>query len=106
MRIFQSLRHVSVVVLLVGGLFASNAISDAGSTSIADAATSAPPVTFDGPVHIGHGRTIFLFCEGTGSPTVVLESGYHDNGALWSQADPTPPAVGPGSGYDQPGLLV
>jgi hypothetical protein len=58
-----------------------------------------PRVTFDGPVN--HGRAILLFCEGTGRPAVVMESGYRDNGALWSEADPVPPAVGPAA---MPGL--
>lgn len=46
----------------------------------------------------------------------MLQSGYHDNAALWSQADTTPPAVGPAvfpgisttsrvCAYDRPGTL-
>ena len=116
MKIGKSLRHVSVVGLLVGGLVVAGTVSATGSRSTAQAAGSAPPVTFDGPVHIGNGRTIFLVCEGTGSPTVILESGYHDNGVLWPADEPTPPAVGPAvmpglartnrvCSYDRPGTL-
>jgi len=78
--------------------------------------TSRPVPAYDGPVRLGDGRTVYLHCEGTGSPTIVLESGYHDNAQLWSEAEPTPPAAGlavfPGlartnrvCAYDRPGTL-
>jgi pimeloyl-ACP methyl ester carboxylesterase len=78
--------------------------------------TSRAATTFDGPVRLGKGRTIHLHCEGAGSPTIVLESGYHDNAHLWSEAEPSAPAVGPAvlaglarsnrvCAYDRPGTL-
>ena len=35
------------------------------------------------PVNIGD-RVIFLRCIGSGSPTVILEAGYGDNGTIWA----------------------
>lgn len=102
----------------------------AGCTSTTDSPTSATPGTtpdaspadriaagdYAGPVDIGGGRQIYLVCRGTGSPTVLLESGYHDSSDLWSLADVTPPvpdeAVLPAiarsqrvCAYDRPGTL-
>ena len=37
-----------------------------------------------GPVDIGSGRAIYLECQGTGSPTVVLVSGFGDNAEVWN----------------------
>jgi pimeloyl-ACP methyl ester carboxylesterase len=77
---------------------------------------SRPAPTYRGPVRLENDRTVYLHCEGTGSPTIVLESGYHDNAQLWSEAEPTPPASGPAvlpglartnrvCAYDRPGTL-
>jgi pimeloyl-ACP methyl ester carboxylesterase len=71
---------------------------------------------FSGPVDIGNGRHLYLECRGKGSPTVVLESGYHNAADPWSRSDATPPATGPGvlpalagrtrvCAYDRPGTL-
>lgn len=43
-------------------------------------------------IRLADGREIFFECRGSGSPTVVLESGYHDSSDLWSETDATPPA--------------
>jgi len=67
-------------------------------------------------VDIGGGRQIFLECHGQGSPTILLESGYHDSSDPWSLTDATPPAVGPAvlpglaathrvCAYDRPGTV-
>ena len=82
----------------------------------ASTASAAGPGDFAGPVDIGGGRTIYLECRGQGSPTVILESGYHDSSDLWGIAEVTPPvadgAVLPGiarsarvCAYDRPGTL-
>jgi pimeloyl-ACP methyl ester carboxylesterase len=39
---------------------------------------------FAGLVDIG-GRRLYLECHGTGSPTVILEAGYGNSGAIWSE---------------------
>ena len=39
---------------------------------------------FAGLVEIGAGRKMFLECRGSGSPTVILESGYRGSADSWS----------------------
>jgi pimeloyl-ACP methyl ester carboxylesterase len=36
------------------------------------------------PINIGDGRLLFLRCIGSGSPTVILEAGYGDDGTIWA----------------------
>jgi hypothetical protein len=64
-------------------------------------------------IDIGGGRKLYLECHGTGSPTVILESAYHDSSQPWSLSDGYPPAVLPGTAaftkvcaYDPPGTLL
>jgi pimeloyl-ACP methyl ester carboxylesterase len=66
-----------------------------------------------GLVDIGGGRTLYLECRGTGSPTVVLESGFADAGDTWSLAGPARRAVDPEVStftrlctYDRPGTVL
>jgi pimeloyl-ACP methyl ester carboxylesterase len=82
---------------------------------VAAPAASAEPAggDFAGPVDVD-GRKLYLECKGTGSPTVMLISGYRNNAEIWT----TPP--GPGitpvfagvSGftrvcaYDRPGTIL
>ncbi|MBA2656357.1 MAG: alpha/beta fold hydrolase [Tatlockia sp.] len=35
-------------------------------------------------IDMGEGRNIYLKCQGKGSPTVILESGYHNNSDVWT----------------------
>jgi pimeloyl-ACP methyl ester carboxylesterase len=71
---------------------------------------------FHGSIEIGNGRHLYLECYGKGSPTVILESGYHNSTDPWSQSDAAAPAVGPAvlpalaahhrvCAYDRPGTL-
>jgi pimeloyl-ACP methyl ester carboxylesterase len=39
---------------------------------------------FAGLVDIGAGRKMYLECSGSGSPTVILESGYRNDSEIWS----------------------
>jgi pimeloyl-ACP methyl ester carboxylesterase len=39
---------------------------------------------FAGLVDIGNGRRLYLECEGSGSPTVILEAGLRNRGDVWS----------------------
>ena len=62
-------------------------------------------------VDIG-GRHLYLECRGTGSPTVIVESGFLDAGDTWAFADASP-AVDPGivpltrlCTYDRPGTVL
>lgn len=66
-----------------------------------------------GTVRISDGRGLYLECRGTGSPTVVLQSGYGNAADIWSLAEAYPPAVLPGlatstrvCAYDRPGALL
>jgi pimeloyl-ACP methyl ester carboxylesterase len=68
---------------------------------------------FADQIDIGGGRKLYLECRGAGSPTVILESGYHDSSQPWSLSDGFPPAVLPGvaaftkiCAYDRPGTLL
>jgi pimeloyl-ACP methyl ester carboxylesterase len=99
-----------------GAALAGGCASSPEAAGGATAAERGRPASFRGQVDIGGGRKIYLQYAGTGSPTVVLQSGYHDNAALWSQADTAPPAVGPPVfpglaatsrvlAYDRPGTL-
>src|SRR6266481_21869 len=46
---------------------------------------------FAGLVAIGAGRKMYLECRGSGSPTVILESGYRNDPEIWS--DPLEPGM-------------
>lgn len=98
-----------------GAAAAAGCTSSPATAGGATAAEHGTPARFHGQVDIGD-RKIYLETASAGSPTVVLQSGYHDNAALWSQADTTPPAVGPAvlpglattnrvCAYDRPGTL-
>jgi pimeloyl-ACP methyl ester carboxylesterase len=65
------------------------------------------------PVDVGGGRTLYLECHGTGSPTVVLLSGFGNAADIWQVASSHPPPVATGvagftrvCSYDRPGSYV
>ncbi|PJE15038.1 MAG: hypothetical protein CK429_00405 [Mycobacterium sp.] len=104
------MRALSTFLLLVS-LATAGCTGPHGSSPAAGAGGD-----FAGPVEIGSGRHLYLQCRGRGSPTVILESGYHNSADPWSQSDAATPAVGPAvlpalSGahrvcaYDRPGTL-
>ena len=74
--------------LLAFGFLAASSLS--GSPAIAE-----PPPVADiaVPVDIGGGRSLYLECHGSGAPTVILESGYHDSSDLWTISDVQPPVA-------------
>jgi pimeloyl-ACP methyl ester carboxylesterase len=68
---------------------------------------------FAGSVDIGGGRKMYLKCQGTGSPTVVLVSGLRASADDWDISDKAKPTVFTGVGkftrvcaYDRPGTPV
>lgn len=70
-----------------------DARQDAGSTTSTAPSTSTSSgteTTDDAPalVDIGEGRRLFVHCAGTGSPTVVLESGDESDQFQWSAVFP------------------
>src|SRR6266704_71127 len=69
---------------------------------------------FAGLVEIGNGRKMYLECRGSGSPTVILESGYRNDAEIWSaQPEPGASTVSPQvarftrtCAYDRPGTFL
>src|SRR5215212_10703058 len=69
------------------GIAATTLVAAGRRTALAQSATpEASPADqrdFTGLVDIG-GRNLYLECHGTGSPTVVLVSGYRASGRFWT----------------------
>jgi pimeloyl-ACP methyl ester carboxylesterase len=83
------------------------------ATGSGSPATAATGDDIAGPVDLGVGRSIYLECHGTGSPTVILLSGFQNAGDVWQVALAHPPAVADGVAsftrvclYDRPGSYV
>jgi pimeloyl-ACP methyl ester carboxylesterase len=66
-----------------------NDAAGGGSASAMATASSAGHVDRAGPVDIGAGREIYLECQGTGSPTVILVSGFGNNAEVWNTGPTT-----------------
>jgi pimeloyl-ACP methyl ester carboxylesterase len=58
---------------------------------------------FGQPIAIG-GRTLWLACSGTGSPTVVLEAGHTETSSTWAQVQPPVAVFTRVCSYDRAGL--
>ena len=58
-------------------------VSTPGRTS-QNAASAPASGNFAGLIDIGAGRKMYLECRGSGSPTVILESGYRNDADIWS----------------------
>jgi pimeloyl-ACP methyl ester carboxylesterase len=66
---------------------------------------TAPVVTGPGRlVNIGGGRSLYLKCVGSGTPTVVLEAGFGDNTDTWSEVQPQLSETTRTCAYDRAGL--
>lgn len=61
---------------------------------------------FAGQIDIGGGRSLYLRCMGSGTPTVIFESGIHDSSDTWNLTDTQPPAVGPPAVFPGVGRVV
>jgi pimeloyl-ACP methyl ester carboxylesterase len=68
-------------------------------------ATTGPGPVEERRIALPDGREIYLRCQGSGSPTVLFESGYHDSSDLWSETDATPP-VPPDDAFTQVSRLT
>src|SRR5690242_15935488 len=103
------MKITSILLTAALSLAAASANAQAGKSSSASGASaspSTPPTTVD----IGGGRKIYLQCQGTGSPAVVLVGGRMASADDWSVADKSAPAVFPQvakftrvCAYDRPG---
>jgi pimeloyl-ACP methyl ester carboxylesterase len=99
---------VALVAAVAAGCFAHPTAAGAQTSGSASAGD------FAGRVEIAGGRSLYLECHGTGSPTVVFEAGLRSRGDIWSWS-----IAGPGTGvlprvtpftraciYDRPGTLA
>jgi pimeloyl-ACP methyl ester carboxylesterase len=78
-------RLPTFAVVLVGVVVASGAVSAAAAPTTATGASAANPAApSSGQVAISPSRKMYLECQGTGSPTVVLISGGINSAAIWS----------------------
>ncbi len=105
-------------VLVAAGCSGSNYDTSASSQSseaTQDTAIAESDSDFAGLVDIGGGRQMYMECSGTGSPTVVLESGLRGAADVWSMssAGEGAPTVFPEvanftrvCAYDRPGTVV
>jgi pimeloyl-ACP methyl ester carboxylesterase len=106
--------------LLAGGCSGSSDSSETVQAPVVTAATAetnSTAVTVRsgdlGLVQEVDGRSLFLECEGSGSHTVVLQSGFGNAGDIWSLTDTSAPAVFPALAesnrvcvYDRPGSMI
>ena len=109
---------IVALALVAAGCSGSNSDTSASSPSseaTQDTAIAESEGDFAGLVDIGGGRQMYMECSGTGSPTVVLESGLRDAADVWSMssAGEGAPTVFPEvarftrvCAYDRPGTVV
>ncbi|HEX5500461.1 MAG TPA: alpha/beta hydrolase, partial [Thermomicrobiales bacterium] len=60
-----------------------NAIAASTMASPVATPSGAEESPISSPFDVGNGRLLFLWCIGSGGPTVLLESGYNDDGEIW-----------------------
>lgn len=106
------MKITSILLTAALSLAAASAYAQSGKSSSAPNA-SASPSTSPTTVDIGGGRKIYMKCQGTGSPTVVLVGGLRASADDWSVANKSAPAVFPEvakftrvCAYDRPGTPV
>jgi CubicO group peptidase (beta-lactamase class C family)/pimeloyl-ACP methyl ester carboxylesterase len=93
------------------GIFKRESTPHAASQSSASVPASGD---FAGLVDIGGGRKMYLQCRGSGSPTVILESGYRNDAEIWNtRLEPRMGTVFPQvanftrvCAYDRPGTFL
>lgn len=109
-----SVRTTSLTALLAATLALALTACSGDSPTPTDPADSAQLMEgdFSGLVEVA-GRSLHLDCRGTGTPTVILQSGYGNAGDIWSLAEGPPPAVQPAiaannrvCSYDRPGSTI
>ena len=70
--------------------------ADPSASTPSASTTTSPDIA--AAVDVGSGRTLHLECHGTGSPTVVLLSGFGNAADIWQVAGSHPPPVAEGVG--------
>jgi pimeloyl-ACP methyl ester carboxylesterase len=99
------------LALLVGSVLAAGCGGGQGPGTTATGRT-APPTTRSSPVIVGEGslvpigggRSLYLRCQGTGRPTVVLEAGFGGNATNWQVVQPQIARTTRTCSYDRAGL--
>jgi len=90
----RALTPLTLLFAVGAALIGIPLLRSGGSRSAADTAAPSPVNgRFQGPIRIGGGRELYLRCAGTGSPTVILESGIHDSSDTWTLTDTTSPVL-------------
>jgi len=113
---------VTVALALAAGCSGSRAATETGQTpaasSTAESARTNPTAVTGGSDDLAlvqeiNGLRLFLECRGSGSPTVILQSGFGNAGDIWSLTDTSAPAVFPALAesnrvciYDRPGSMI
>ena len=106
-----------IVGVLLTAMLGFVLVASACTTPVPPSAPSSPSAgpaasgDFAGLVDVG-GRQVYLECHGSGSPTVILQSGYGNAGDIWTVAESHPPPVAEGLAassrvclYDRPGSV-
>ncbi len=109
----------AVALMFVAACSSAATAPEAGDAdrSDTDVGSGASHRDVSGPVDLGNGRSIYLECRGSGSPTVVLVAGLGDRADTWMTTSDEPPqpgrAVFPGvakfarvCAYDRPGTAT
>ena len=96
------------------GAATSSPFTPPPSTSPSTSASPSGPASagdFAGLITVGS-RKLYLECRGSGSPTVILQSGFGNGADIWSWSEAKPPPVYPGTAefarvcaYDRPGSI-
>jgi len=83
-----------------------------GSAAILPGSTSTTTAATGGTFTV-QGRRLYLECHGSGSPTILLQSGYGNGGDIWNATTGQPPTVVQGLAsanrvcvYDRPGSTL
>lgn len=95
---FLLLGLMPVAALVLSACAGSSSANESQATATSTAAD--PSADFAGLVDIG-GRKMYLECQGVGSPTVVLVSGYRGSAADWHTTAVTPPTPDAPPVFDQ-----
>jgi pimeloyl-ACP methyl ester carboxylesterase len=101
------------LLMVTLGLIALGGVAGA-APAVAQSDGSPSAGDFEGRVDIGDGRELYLECHGSGSPTVIFESGLRSRGDIWNWSVEGPytgvlPRVTPFTHacvYDRPGTLA
>jgi hypothetical protein len=86
--VFRSVLAVTGALVLLAACGGSSAPAGSAAPASPSAAPSPTLAAFSGLVDIGGGHQLYLRCEGTGSPTVLFESGDESTIDQWDAVQP------------------